>query len=147
MKVLRCLLLLLIVFVTGTVAHADPTPSEKAVRAVLDAQVVAWNKGDLDGFMIGYWKSPDLTFISGSDLTRGWQPTLERYQKKYQGEGKEMGKLAFSELEVVPLGEDAMLVRGRYELKRSKDMPSGRFTLLFRRFPEGWRIVHDHTSN
>src|SRR5262245_63722240 len=76
------------------------------IRKVLDEQVVAWNKGDLVGFMKGYWNSKDLTFVSGKDVTRGWQDTLERYKKRYQSEGKEMGKLAFSDLEVRELGPD-----------------------------------------
>jgi ketosteroid isomerase-like protein len=121
--------------------------AEQAVRKVLDEQAKAWNKGDLDGFMAGYWKSPELTFSSGGDRTKGWQATLERYRKRYQGEGKEMGKLSFSDVEVVVLGADSAFVRGRFQLVRSKDKPSGIFTLILRRFPEGWRIVHDHTSS
>jgi len=121
--------------------------AEQAIRKVLDDQAKAWNKGDLEGFMVGYWKSPELTFSSGGDRTKGWQATLERYQKRYQGEGKEMGKLTFSDVEVVTLGPDSAFVRGRFQLVRSKDKPSGIFTLILRRFPEGWRIVHDHTSS
>ena len=70
------------------------------IRKVLDEQVVAWNKGDLVGFMNGYWNSKELTFVSGKDATRGWQETLDRYKKRYQSEGKEMGKLTFSDVEV-----------------------------------------------
>jgi len=129
-----------------------PVPPEVAIRAVLDAQVAAWNKGDLDGFMRGYWKSPDLSFFSvdpekpGGTRTRGWQATMDRYQKKYRAEGKEMGTLAFSELEIDVLGPDSAVVRGRFRLKMKEKEPTGLFTLVFRRFPEGWRIVHDHTA-
>lgn len=122
-------------------------PPQQAIRAVLDEQVAAWNKGDLEGFMQGYWASPDLSFFSGSTKTHGWQATLERYQKKYRAEGKEMGKLTFSELDIEMLGPDSALVRGRWQLKLSKEEPGGLFTLIFKRFPEGWRIVHDHTSS
>ena len=73
---------------------------ETAIRKLLDDQVRAWNRGDLEGFMAGYWKSPDLTFTSGGDQTKGWQATLERYRKRYQGEGREMGKLAFTDVTV-----------------------------------------------
>jgi beta-aspartyl-peptidase (threonine type) len=125
---------------------ADTKPAD-AIRAVLDAQVVAWNKGDLDGFMKGYWESEKLTFFSGSEKTSGWKATLERYQKKYKSEGKEMGKLTFSELEIDVLGRDSALVRGRWQLVLSKDKPGGLFTLIFKKLPDGWRIVHDHTSN
>jgi beta-aspartyl-peptidase (threonine type) len=127
-------------------AEKPADAADKAVRQVINDQQTAWNKGDLEGFMAGYWKSPDLTFYSGKDKTRGWQATMERYVKKYRADGKEMGKLTFSELEVEVLGPDAALVRGRWQLELSKDKPGGLFTLLFKRFPEGWRIVHDHTS-
>ncbi len=136
-----CLLLAMV-----ALPAAGPDSADKAVRAVLDAQVVAWNKGDLEGFMAGYWRSPKLSFASGSDVTCGWDATLERYRKRYRSGGAEMGKLTFSDLEVEPLGQDAALVRGRWQLVRSKDKPGGVFTLIFRKLPEGWRIVHDHTS-
>jgi beta-aspartyl-peptidase (threonine type) len=133
------------------VAPAEPPapagpPAEEAIRQVLDAQVAAWNRGDLEGFMAGYWSSPDLSFFSAGDKTRGWQATLERYRKRYQSGGAEMGRLTFRELEVEVLGPDSAFVRGRWQLERKKDRPGGLFTLLFKRLPEGWRIVHDHTS-
>jgi beta-aspartyl-peptidase (threonine type) len=127
--------------------NSAPAPSpETAVRQVLDAQVAAWNRGDLDGFMAGYWSSPDLTFFSGPDRTSGWQATLERYRKRYKSEGKEMGHLTFRDVTVEVLGPDAALVRGGWRLELSQETPSGLFTLIVRRLPEGWRIIHDHTS-
>ena len=124
---------------------APPAP-DAAVRQVLNAQVEAWNHGDLDAFMAGYWSAPDLTFYSGPDRTSGWQATLDRYRKRYQAEGKEMGQLTFSDVDVKMLGPDYALVRGRWQLELSTDKPGGLFTLIFRRLPEGWRIIHDHTS-
>jgi beta-aspartyl-peptidase (threonine type) len=130
-----------------TLAASGPDNSaDKSVRAVLDAQAAAWNKGDLEAFMEGYWRSPKLSFSSGADVTRGWDETLARYKKKYQSGGAEMGKLTFSDLEVESLGPDSALVRGHWQLVRTKDKPGGVFTLIFRKLPEGWRIVHDHTS-
>jgi ketosteroid isomerase-like protein len=130
---------------------APPLPPAEApavaVRRVLDEQVAAWNKGDLERFMAGYWSSPRLTFYSGNNVTRGWQATLERYRKRYQSEGAEMGQLSFRDIEIEVIGPDHALVRGRFELVRKKDKPTGLFTLLFRRLPVGWRIVHDHTSS
>jgi beta-aspartyl-peptidase (threonine type) len=128
------------------VAPMGPT-AEQAIRQVLDAQVAAWNQGDLQGFMAGYWSSPELSFFSGSQRTRGWQATLDRYVDRYQSKGQEMGQLTFRELDIELLGPDSALVRGRWQLKRSKDSPGGLFTLIFKRLPEGWRIVHDHTSS
>jgi beta-aspartyl-peptidase (threonine type) len=125
---------------------AGDARDDAAIRAVLDDQVRAWNKGNLDEFMVGYWKSPKLSFFAGGAKLSGWQATLDRYRKKYQGEGKEMGKLAFSELSIEPLGRDHALVKGRWQLTLGKETPGGLFTLIVRRLPEGWRIIHDHTS-
>lgn len=116
-----------------------------AIRAVLDEQVQAWNRGDVDGFMNGYARSDDTTFISGDTLTRGWQTVLDRYKKNYDSRDK-MGTLSFTELEIKPVSDDAAVVNGRWLLTRAGDSPHGRFTLIFRHLTEGWRIVHDHTS-
>jgi ketosteroid isomerase-like protein len=118
---------------------------EGAVRAVLDAQAAAWNRGDIDGFMDGYARSNETTFISGETVTRGWQTVLDRYKKNYDSRDK-MGTLAFTDLEIKPLSDDAAIALGHWQLTRTKDSPKGRFTLLFRRTPDGWRIIHDHTS-
>ena len=115
------------------------------IRAVMSAQVAAWNRGDIDGFMSGYARSNATEFISGDKLTRGWQTVRDRYKKKYDSR-KKMGTLTFWELKITRLSNDAALVIGRWRLVRKSDKPHGRFTLLFRRTPAGWRIVHDHTS-
>jgi beta-aspartyl-peptidase (threonine type) len=130
-----------------TRAAETPDAAATAVRAVLAAQVEAWNRGDLEGYMGGYWKSPDLVFFSNGQETRGWQATLDRYRARYQGAGKQMGKLDFPAMDVVTLGPDAALARGRWRLK----MPDGKeltgmTTVVLRKRPEGWRIVHDHSS-
>lgn len=130
--------------VSRTLSQTDTTG---AVRDVLLRQVEAWNRHDLEGFMAGYWDSSELTFFSGAEQTSGWQPTLERYRRRYQGEGHEMGKLEFSDLKIQPLGPESAFVRGKWQLTMSDGKrPHGIFTLIFRKFPEGWKIVHDHTS-
>ena len=117
-------------------------------RSVLDAQVAAWNRGDLEGFMATYWRSPDLVFCSGGTVTKGWDATLARYRQRYQSEGREMGQLRFDGIEVIPLGEDAALARGAWRLRLTDGQePHGLFTLLLRRLEGAWRIVHDHTSS
>jgi ketosteroid isomerase-like protein len=122
--------------------------SRQAILQVLEAQRTAWNKGDLRGFMEGYWQSHRLSFFSEATRTNGWQATLDRYRKRYQGEGREIGKLTFSELETEILGADSAFVRGRWQLHlQNNKTPGGLFTLVFRRLPEGWRIIHDHTSS
>ena len=117
-----------------------------AVRAVLDVQRDAWNRGDLEGYMDGYDRSPATEFVGGDTITRGWQTVLERYQRKYDSREK-MGVLAFSEIEITVLSKDAALVLGRWRLKRASDEPHGTFSLLFRHKKAGWRIVHDHSSS
>ena len=118
----------------------------KAILAVLDNQVAAWNRHDLEGFMAGYRNSEKLSFYSGGTKTSGWQTTLERYRNRYQSQGREMGHLEFSELEVETLGPDTAFVRGHWNLKMSNGDQGGLFTLIFRKFGDGWKIIHDHTS-
>jgi beta-aspartyl-peptidase (threonine type) len=135
---------------TGAAATRQKKSGEpsaaREIRAVLDRQVQAWNRRDLEGFMQGYWHSPDLTFYSGGTVVSGWESTLDRYRKRYQSEGNEMGKLDFSELRIELLGPSAAFVRGRFHLKMSGSEPAGIFTLTFRKFAGGWKIIHDHTS-
>ena len=133
----------------GLAGAADRSTAgvKSAVEQVLHAQQDAWNRQDLEAFMVGYWNSPDLTFFSGAHETSGWQGALERYRKAYQGEGKEMGKLEFLNLRIEPIATDAAWVRGAWRVTMSDGkMPHGLFTLLLRKFPDGWKIVHDHTS-
>jgi ketosteroid isomerase-like protein len=118
----------------------------QAIRSVLEAQVEAWNKGDLEGFMRGYWNSPDLTFFSGGTFTSGWKTTLDRYSNRYQKNGNEMGKLDFTDLKIEMLGSTNAFVRGHWHLKADAGEQGGLFTLVFRKFPQGWKIIHDHTG-
>lgn len=117
-----------------------------AVRTVLDAQREAWNRGDIEGYMDGYARAAEITFVSGNTITRGWQTVHDRYQKNYDSRER-MGTLTFSDLETTVLSNDAALTIGRWQLQRANDQPHGRFTLVFRRTNQGWRIVHDHTSS
>jgi ketosteroid isomerase-like protein len=124
----------------------ENTPSAE-IEQVLRQQQDAWNRHDIEAFMTGYWNSPELTFFSTGKEVSGWESTLARYRRTYQGEGKEMGKLEFSDLRIQPMGMDAAFVRGAWHLTMTDGKtPHGLFTLIFRKFPEGWRIVHDHTS-
>jgi len=116
------------------------------IDTVLTEQSAAWNRGDIDGFMAHYWKSDELRFASGGNVTRGWQPTLERYRKGYPGRAA-MGKLEFSDLEITELSPDAVVVFGRWRLMRESDAPHGLFTLTFRRIGDAWLIIQDHTSS
>jgi ketosteroid isomerase-like protein len=133
---------------TAAIVFAAPTQTQNAtaqIRAVLSAQQEAWNRGDIDRFMNGYARSPSTVFVSEDTIRRGWETVRERYRKKYSDRAK-MGTLTFSDLEIALLSPDAAVALGRWRLERAKDRPHGCFTLIFKRLPEGWRIVHDHTS-
>lgn len=146
MKILHVSLLVLL-FTTFSFTQSDnqKTKIEADIRAVMNAQTTAWNNGDIDGFMLGYWNSDKLVFASGDNVTRGWQPTLDRYKKNYDSRAK-MGTLTFSDLAVNIISKDAAVVLGSWALQREKDNPKGKFTLIFRKMKDGWKIVHDHTS-
>jgi len=124
---------------------AARTDTASKIRIVLQSQQGAWNRGDIDAFMNGYWHSDQTVFVSGDEVTRGWQKVLDRYKKKYSDRAK-MGTLTFSDLEITTFSGDSAAALGSWKLNRANDQPHGRFTLIFRRFPDGWKIVHDHTS-
>ena len=143
---LAAILFSIVLLVVPTLAQSSKrSNNEAAIRAVLDAQREAWNRGDIEGYMDGYDRSPDTVFVSGDRVNRGWQTVLDRYKKSY-GSREKMGVLTFSDLEITVLSKDAALVLGRWHLKRASDEPHGTFTLLFRKAKAGWKIVHDHTS-
>jgi uncharacterized protein (TIGR02246 family) len=126
-------------------AAEQPSNSASEIQSVLSAQQDAWNRGDIDAFMKGYAQSAPTVFVSEDEVRRGWETVRDRYRIKYSDRAK-MGALSFSDTEVTMLSPDAAVVLGRWRLKRANDEPHGRFTLVFKRLPEGWRIVHDHTS-
>lgn len=134
-------------FAFATTAVGQITDSGKAeIRNVLARQMDAWNKGDIRGYMEGYWKSDSLLFTSRGNVQRGWNATLKKYLSSYSAKGS-MGRLKFSDLEINLLSPTSAWVFGRWELMRAKDHPGGVFTLILEKLPEGWRIIHDHTSS
>ena len=138
--------LLFVLLVVGVFSgFADAQSDEARIRRVLDDQTAAWNRGDIDGFMAGYWKSDKLEFVGGTSVTHGWQATLDRYKKNYDSRDK-MGTLSFSDVEFMQISKDAAFIVMSWSLARAKDNPHGKSTLLFRKFKEGWRIVVDHSS-
>jgi beta-aspartyl-peptidase (threonine type) len=127
--------------------QTSPQRAKTEIAAVLAMQVDAWNHHDLERFMSGYWNSPDLTFFSGAHESKGWQAALDRYKKTYTGEGREMGKLEFTNLRIEMLAPGAAFARGEFHLiMQNGKTPHGLFTLIFRKFPDGWKIVHDHSA-
>jgi len=141
-------------FCLFSVAAQGPAPAQpsgervadrEAISSVLRAQQSAWNHADVDAFLEGYWHSPELTFSGSSGVAHGWDGVLARYKKNYPDRSA-MGQLSFSDLEFRFLGPDAALVLGKWHLQREKDELGGVFTLVWQRFPQGWKIIHDHTS-
>ncbi len=116
------------------------------IESVLTKQANTWNNGDIEGYMQGYWKSDSLLFTSGGNIQRGWNATMEKYKKSYDTKEK-MGTLKFSQLEYNLLSDSSAWVFGRWELERKGDHPEGVFTLLLRKFSDGWKVIHDHTSS
>ena len=124
---------------------ASSAEQAQSIRTVLNAQQTAWNRGDIPAFLEGYWNSPELTFAGSEGIVRGYDGLLARYRKSYPDK-QTMGELDFSGVEIRPLGPTAALVLGQWHLKRQAGDVGGVFSLVFRRFPDGWRIIHDHTS-
>jgi beta-aspartyl-peptidase (threonine type) len=148
---LSAALLLVAIIPLSVAAQSSAKPNKPkgriaAVRDVLDAQRDAWNRGDIEGYMDGYARADDTVFVSGDNVTRGWQTVLDRYKKNYSSREK-MGTLTFSDLEITPIGNDTAIVLGRWQLQLTNDKPHGRFTLILRRTKQGWKIIHDHTSS
>jgi ketosteroid isomerase-like protein len=134
---------------SGLLASCSPAPGgewEPEIESLLTAQAEAWNRGDIAGYMEGYWKSDSLLFTSGGTVRRGWRQTYEKYAARYDTREK-MGTLKFSQLEYHLTAPGAAWVFGRWELERAADSPGGVFTVVLKKFPGGWKIVHDHTSS
>ena len=136
--ILSCLLLLFSCFVL----HAQ---DKKAILKVMEIQQDAWNNGDIDGFMQGYWKSDSLVFVGKTAPSYGWQTTLDHYKKGYPDKAA-MGILKFTILKVELLDKTNAFMLGAWNLKREKDSPGGYFTLWFKKIDGEWKIVCDHTS-
>jgi uncharacterized protein (TIGR02246 family) len=123
----------------------EPT-DRTAIQKVLDDQMAAWNRGDLAAYMQGYAKIDGLVFTSGGNIRKGWQDAFDHYQARYATDKSSMGKLAFEILSIDPVGADGAIVLGNWILTGSPHDGRGVFSLVLARRPEGWRIIHDHTS-
>lgn len=138
----RLLILAVALVGCGRAHHFD----RAAVEAVLTAQAEAWNRGDLDGYMAGYAHTDELVFTSGGKVRRGWDETIAKYRAKYGSDPSTMGKLAFEIQGVQAVGADGAVVLGRWTLTDTPNAGTGIFSVVLERRPEGWRIIHDHTS-
>ena len=118
---------------------------KKEILKVMTDQQTAWNNGNIDGYMQGYWKNDSLLFIGSKGPTYGWQKTLDNYKKSYPNKEK-MGILEFSDIQVKILGKKHAYVFGKWKLVRTNDSPNGIYTLIFEKFKDGWKIISDHTN-
>lgn len=126
--------------------HRFETADRAAITSVLDQQIAAWNRGDLASYMEGYARSEALIFTSGGNVRRGWQKAFDHYQARYATDPRAMGVLSFTVDSIDPVGADGAVVLGRWNLTGTANSGRGVFTLVMERRPEGWRVVHDHTS-
>jgi len=141
----KTIIWLLAFLIASSIFVFSNTEIEKEITRIIAHQRTSWNKGDLESFMSHYWKSDTFTFQSGGNRLEGWESLRLRYQKNYAGEN--MGKLNFTNLDIKVLSKDIVLVLGRWEVQTKELLKGGLFTLVFQRKPEGWRIIHDHTSS
>ncbi len=147
-RFLAPLLLVVLGLAAGCTSPDTPTGADRAaIEALLTDQVEAWNAGDIERFMEGYWQSDSLRFASGGTVHQGWRQTLDRYRRAYP-DAATMGALTFTLIDVRLLSGEWATVFGRYHLARDPAIgdATGLFTLMFQKRPEGWRIVSDHTS-
>ena len=128
-----------------TITYESEQDNIKAIQAILQNQTAAWNKGDLDAFMAGYWKNDSLVFIGQSGPTYGYKNTLANYKKNYP-DSNYMGKLHFDIVSIKPLSKNHFFVIGKWYLKRSVGDVNGVYTLVFRKTKTGWKIISDHSS-
>jgi uncharacterized protein (TIGR02246 family) len=141
---LRDVLLACVMWICACTVQRFDDDDRHAIEATLAAQRDAWNRGDLETFMQAYTRE-HLVFTSGGNIRRGWDETLARYRERY-AEGGNMGRLAFTDLEIRSVAPDAAVVLGRWEVSESQEAGRGVFTLVMVREGDAWRIVHDHTS-
>lgn len=140
-KISLSILLIFILAISTIAQSAD----EKSIRSILAQQTIAWNDGNKEAFMQGYWQSDSLMFIGKSGITYGWQKTLDNYKKNYPDTAS-MGKLNFDLLSVKPVAANYFFVVGKWHLTRSIGDVGGVFTLLFRKIKNQWVIIADHSS-
>lgn len=133
-------------FAFSSCVNQQEADDKQQILELLFQQASDWNNGDIDAYMNGYWKSDKLRFASGDRVNYGWETTLSYYKKAYPSK-LEMGELVFSDIVVELINSNSAIVFGRWQLTRKTDTPHGLFTLHFKNFSEGWKIISDHTSS
>src|SRR5688572_3270859 len=137
--------ILIPVFFLISLISFSQSKDEKAIRKLMDDQTIAWNKGDIDAFMQGYWKHDSLMFIGQNGVTYGWTNTINNYKKNYPNTDA-MGKLTFTLIQVKKMSDKYYHVIGKWFLKRTIGDVGGHFTLVFEKINGNWVIISDHSS-
>lgn len=136
--------LLVIFIISCSRTGHDISAAEKEIQSILTSQKAAWNEKNIEGFMEDYWKSENFTFQSGNNRLHGWETLLNRYKQSYSG--KNWAELDFSDIQVKIIGKDYAFALGRYKLTSQDSSKEGLFTIILQRMPDGWKIIHDHSS-
>lgn len=143
-KFIVLLFVALLIIVSCSSSKLDKESIQDTILSIITRQQTAWNNHDIQGFMADYWQSEDFTFQSGDQRLYGWEKLLKRYQTSYAGE--KMGKLTFSDIQIKVLSADYAYALGRWKVEQDDTTKSGVFTIIFKLFPSGWKIIHDHSS-
>lgn len=136
---------LLIPLISCSKSSPDIPKIKSEIQSVLNRQRASWNEKSIEGFMDDYWKSENFTFQSGNNRLHGWDALYSRYKKSYTGEN--WGELDFTDIEIEVLTNDFAYVLGRWKLTYTDSVKEGLFTIIFKRMPGGWKIIHDHSSS
>jgi beta-aspartyl-peptidase (threonine type) len=141
------LLLLAACATVGTGRAGASADAQREITQMMELSAQGWNRHDLDDFMVPYLDSPDITFVGSAGLVRGKAAIRQNYADGWFAPGRDPGRLSFRDIQVRMLGPDHALAVGRYEVRRpGRDLSTGLFSLTLRRTPQGWRIIHDHSS-
>ena len=136
---------LAILFLANSVAVSAQSKDVSEIKALLVKQNAAWNKGDIGGFMEGYWNNDSMMFIGKSGIKYGWKNTLDNYKKGYPDTAS-MGKLKFELIEFKKLSTENYFVVGKWFLTRTIGNIDGVFTLVIKKIKNKWLIIADHSS-
>jgi ketosteroid isomerase-like protein len=143
-KISILLFVVFLVLLSCSSSQLDKESIQDTILSIIVRQQTAWNNHDIQGFMADYWQSEDFTFQSGDQRLYGWEELLKRYQTSYAGE--KMGKLTFSDIQIKVMSADCAYALGRWKVEQDDTTKSGVFTIIFKLFPSGWKIIHDHSS-
>ena len=140
----KLFLLVIAIFLFCGRVTIDESKIATEIKSIIDEQVAAWNQGSVEGFMKYYWHSDKFIFQSGDRRLHGWEELFAMYQKNYAGE--KMGTLDFTDIDVHVLSREHAFVLGRWKVATADTSKQGLFTLIFKKFDIGWRIIVDHSS-